>query len=136
MMALSEEKLRKVVNMLSDPMQAHAAAHRLASEAKERGVLVADLIAELLTPPPMATPSYVAPTFSDVSTGRRVDRDTYGLQAFILHETGKAWLVEAPNGEDQAWLPKSECDHHGEDPMGRAILTVPMWLARKKGFLS
>jgi hypothetical protein len=129
MMALTGDKLRKVVNMLSEPLQAHAAAHLLSVEAKERGVLVADLIADALAPPPMATPS-----FSDVATGRRVNRETYGLQSFIFHQTAKAWLVETPDGADQIWLPKSECEHHGEDALGRAIFTVPMWLARKKGF--
>ena len=132
-MALTGDKLRKVVNMLSEPLQAHAAAHLLSVEAKERGVLVADLIADVLAPPPMAT-SAVAPTFSDVATGRRVNRETYGLQSFIFRETTKAWLVETPDGADQVWLPKSECEHHGEDSVGRAILVVPMWLARKKGF--
>jgi hypothetical protein len=141
MMALTDEKLRKVVNMLSDPMQAHAAAHRLASEAKERGVLVSDLITELLAPPSIATPTPppVAPTFSDVSsmvsTGRRINHEIYGLQSVIFHQTAKAWLVSSPDDDDErVWLPKSECEHHGQDAEGRAIFIVPMWLARKKGF--
>jgi hypothetical protein len=139
MMALSGDKLRKVVNMLAEPMQAHAAAHLLSVEAKERGVLVADLIAGALAPPPMATPSYAAPSFNDVSEnpyagiGKRINLDHYGLRAFTLHQTPKAWLVEGPSGES-VWLPKSECAHRGEDPEGRTIFIVPMWLARKKGF--
>ena len=43
-MTLSDAELRAVVNLLSDPLQAHAATHVLAEAAKERGVLVAELI--------------------------------------------------------------------------------------------
>lgn len=140
MMALSEEKLRKVVNMLSDPMQAHAAAHRLAEEAKERGVLVADLMAQALGRGPQASssskpPPPEPPRWRDAAMGQRVGRTTYGLQARVKHETDRAWLVEGPDLEDDdVWLPKSQCEYHGEDPDGRGIFIVPMWLARKKGF--
>lgn len=134
-MALSEDKLRKVVNMLGDPMQAHAAAHRLSEEAKERGVLVADLMAQVLGRGPRAAPPPPPPQWNDVTTGRKVSRTNYGLQAFIKKETDKAWLVEGHDLEDDdVWLPKSQCEYHGEDPLGRGIFIVPMWLARKKGF--
>jgi hypothetical protein len=138
-MTLAASKLRKVVNMLGDPLQAHAAAHLLAVEAKERGVLISDLVAEGLAP---STTAPAPPTFTDVDSnnpfagiGKRIDRDHYGLCAFITHETEKAWLVQGPDSDEEVWLPKSQCEHHGEDPGGRAILIVPMWLARKKGFL-
>jgi hypothetical protein len=136
-MTLDSNKLRKIVNMLSDPGSAHVAANLLSVEAKARHILVSDLIAETLGPPPMATPTFTnVRTESDspfAGIGQRIDRDHYGLQSYIRHETPKAWLVERPDGED-VWLPKSQCEHHGEDPDGRAILIVPAWLARKKGF--
>jgi hypothetical protein len=150
---ITDDKLRKVVNLLADPLQAHAAAHILAEAAKERGVLVSDLMGALAAPS-MTTPhnqSY-GPTAYDVddddpfdddygvhdvglprSTGRRINEDSYGLQAFIKHETNKAWLVQTPGGDD-IWLPKSQCQHHGNDAEGRAILILPMWLVRKKAF--
>jgi hypothetical protein len=137
MMSMTDVKLRKVVNLLADPLQAHAAANILAVEAKERGVLVSDLIATMLAPSSMATPTFTnVKAESDnpfAGVGKRINRDHYGLCAFITHETDKAWLVQSPDGED-VWLPKSQCEHHGEDPDGRAILIVPAWLARKKGF--
>jgi hypothetical protein len=43
---LSSPKLRAIVNLLSDPLQAGAAANILAKEAHARGLLVADLISE------------------------------------------------------------------------------------------
>lgn len=140
---LTDDKLRKVVNLLADPLQSHVAAHILREAAKERGVLVADLMSTL-TPPSMATPrsqpSYGP--FDDASTydvslprsiGKRLNEDSYGLQAFIKHETNRAWLVQTPGG-DEIWLPKSQCQHHGNDQEGRAILILPMWLVRKKAF--
>jgi hypothetical protein len=65
-MTISPSKLRAVVNLLADPLQAGAAANILATEAKERGLLVADLIAETTA---AAEPSWqdVAP----VGAGRR-----------------------------------------------------------------
>jgi hypothetical protein len=132
-MPIPDDKLRKVINLLSDPLQAHAAANILATAAKERGVLVSDLMGAL-APPSMTTPRFRRVSDNPFAgEGRRIDRDHYGLQAHISAETDKAWLVEGPDGES-VWLPKSQCEHHGEDPDGRAILIVPMWLARKKGF--
>ena len=148
-MSLSAQKLRGVINLLADPMQAASAAGILAKEAKERGVLVADLIAQATVPTP--TPSAprapdpgaaappAAPTWRDVEPiddggpyVRRIDFEHVGLVAEIIHETDKAWLMETPSG-GEAWLAKSQCQHHGEDPNGRAILVVPRWLARKIG---
>ena len=134
---LTEEKLRKVVNMLGDPMQAHAAAHRLSEEAKERGVLVADLMAQVLGRAPRAAPPRPPdpPRWQSSAQGERISRTNYGLRARVKHETDRAWLVEGPDLEDDdVWLPKSQVEYHGEDPEGNGIFIVPMWLARKKGF--
>ena len=35
----------------------------------------------------------------------------------------------------ETWLPRSQIERHGEDPQGRAIFVIPVWLARRKGFL-
>lgn len=55
-MPLTDAKIRAVANLLSDPLQAHAASSVLAAEAKERGVLIADLIAAALAPAVPAAP--------------------------------------------------------------------------------
>lgn len=137
-MTFSDAKIMAVINLLGDPLQAHAAAHALAQEAKRRKMLVADLVAESLA---QAQPSTApAPKFSDVdddridvAIGKRINFDTYGLRAEILGETNRAWLARAPGG-GEFWLPKSQCQHHGADAVGRAIFIVPAWLWKKKGF--
>ena len=138
-MSLTAAKLRAVVNLLSDSLQAHAAAHVLAEEAKRRGVLVADLVAESLAPTQASAPP--PPKFADVdddrldiAIGKRINFNAYGLRAEILGETARAWRTRTPAG-GESWLPKSQVEHHGEDAVGRAIFIVPAWLWRKKGFL-
>jgi hypothetical protein len=133
-MTLSASKLRAIINLLADPLQAGAAANILANEASERGVLVADLIADTAPPvsaPPTAAEPDTAPAWREVEEDgaytRRIDAQRIGLVADVVSETPKAWRVELPNGE-LAWLAKSQCEHHGEDPKGRAILIVPRWL--------
>ena len=127
-------KLKAVINMLADPLSAPNAANVLAKEAAERKMLVADLIKEGLGVPD-APPSAPLPVF-DVSSpeGRVINTDSYGLQSLVTAQTEKAWLVDSPQG-GETWLPKSQCKAHGVDPFGRTILIVPMWLARKKGFV-
>jgi hypothetical protein len=142
-MTLSATKLRSIVNLLSDPGSAANAAAILAREAKERGLLVADLVAQTMaapapTPSPSPAPS-APPSWQDVedegSGGpyvKRIGPDLFGLVSEILNETDKAWLVEKPDGSE-AWLAKSVVEHHGEDHCGRAILVIPKWLGRKIG---
>ncbi len=132
-MTLTPQKLRAVVNLLADPLQAAAAANILATEAAQRKLLVADLVAEAMSPAP------AAPSWRNVATVdeggpyvRRIDADHVGLVSEIKYSTEKAWLVETPNG-GETWLPKSQCQEHGEDALGRAILVVPKWLARRAG---
>jgi hypothetical protein len=146
-MSLTAAKLRLTINQLANPGTAHAAAHVLAEEAKRRGKLVADLVAESLAPtktsaPPLTAP---APSFSDVvvdsdddridvAIGKRINLNAYGLRAEVLGETEKAWLTRTPAG-GETWLPRSQVEAHGEDAVGRTIFVLPSWLARKKGFL-
>lgn len=132
-MTLTSAKLRSVVNMLSDPLSVGAAANILATEAKERGLLVADLVAEALAPPPAeAAPSWGNVADEDGPYVKRIDALHVGLVAEIVHETEKARLVATPNGSE-VWLPKSQCEDHGEDSIGRTILILPKWLARRAG---
>jgi hypothetical protein len=143
-MALSDARLRSIVNQLADPGTAHVAAHILRREAAERRVLIDDLVAIALAPPAPATPTAraaSAPAFSvvdddrlETSIGKRINSAAYGLRSEILAETDKAWLARTPNGAE-AWLPKSQVELHGSDPSGRAILILPLWLARKRGLL-
>jgi hypothetical protein len=140
----SPAKLRAIVNLLADPLQASAAAHALTQEANRRRVLVADLVAEATVPAPSSPPitpdpaPSTAPTWQDTSPidgptiVRRINADYVGLIARILHETEKAWLITTPAGKE-AWLPKRPCQYHGDNGGGRAILIVPTWLAGRKG---
>jgi hypothetical protein len=136
-MSLTDKQLRSVVNMLSDSGSAANAAGILAREAKARGVLVADLMAESLTPIQASAPP--PPRFSDVdddhlgvAIGKRINFNCYGLRTEVLGETERAWLTRTPGG-GETWLPKSQVEHHGEDLAGRTIFIIPSWLWRKKG---
>jgi hypothetical protein len=142
---LSAKQLRGVVNLLADPLQAASAAGILAKEARERGVLVADLIAQTTAPTPIpsqapepAAPP-TAPAWQDVTPidgggpyARRIDIDHVGLVSEVIAETEKAWLVETPAGAE-AWLAKSQCQNHGQDHRGRVIFVLPRWLGRRIG---
>jgi hypothetical protein len=123
-----------VMNLLADPLQAAAAANILSAEAAQRGVLVADLIAETLAPEPTAAPVWqdVEPIDDGGFVARRIDAGRVGVLAEVIRETDKAWLIEDAHGND-VWLAKKPCEHHGEDPRGRAILIVPKWLAKRVG---
>jgi hypothetical protein len=147
-MTLSTQKLVAIVNLLSDPGSAANAASILASEAKERELLFADLIAQAtngpLTAPrqPDARPAarQTEPGFADIGDGyvddrpyvRRIDSESVGLVSEIIAENTKDWRVELPSGT-AIWFAKSVVDHHGEGSQGRSIFTVPCWLARKAG---
>jgi hypothetical protein len=122
--------------MLADERQAPVALNMLRAEAEERRVLVSDLLASL-TPPTLPGPeSESDPTDSlDIAIGKRLDHRSYGLRSEIVHETDKAFKVRSPIGGPDCWLPKSQCEYHGEDSVGRAIMIVPTWLARKHGFV-
>jgi hypothetical protein len=147
-MTLTVKQLRSVANMLSDPGSAANAAGILAKEAQARGVLIADLIAQALAPTPSSAPPpaesaapSTAPSWRDVEPiddgaayMHRIGANHVGLVGFVVAETDKAWRVETPNAEP-AWLPKSQCEHHGEDTYGRTILIVPVWLARRARLL-
>jgi hypothetical protein len=139
--SLTAAKLRAIVNLLGDPLQAHAAAHVLAEEAKRRGKLVSDLIEESLAaargsapPPPRFSDIEADSDRIDVAIGKKINLNVFGLRAEVLGETAKAWLARTPAG-GETWLPRSQVKHHGEDPAGRTIFVLPSWLARKKGFL-
>jgi hypothetical protein len=139
-MPRTNDQLRKIVNMLSDERQAPVALNILRAEAEERRVLVSDLMASLATPQPEPQPQHAseppASTDSiDITVGRKINHAAYGLRSEIRRETEKAWLVASPVGGPEIWLPKSQVEFHGEDPIGRAIFIVPMWLARTKGFV-
>jgi hypothetical protein len=109
-MTLSTQKLVGVINLLSDPLLAANAAGILAREARERGLLVADLIAQTTaaapaySPPP---PPSTAPSFRDVESVddggpyvKRIDHDHIGLVCWIIAEGPKAWCSQKPDGEE------------------------------------
>jgi hypothetical protein len=143
-MTLTADKLRAVVNLLSDPLQAHAAAAVLAREAEERKVLVADLIAQTLAPveaPPTAPVE--PPRWRDVDVApdrgpyvKRIDSGRFGLVGVVARKSARAWLVEVPPGGKFQWLPKSRCELRGEDVSGRGIFVVPSWLASRIGLVA
>jgi hypothetical protein len=138
---LTARKLRGVINLLSDPLQAGAAVNILAQEAQRRRMLVPDLIAEVagLASMSMSVESAApeAPTpwreaGEDGAYAKRVDDRRISLVGPVVHETEKAWRIKTPDG-GLAWLAKSQCGHHGEDDRGRTILLVPRWLADRIG---
>jgi hypothetical protein len=45
-----------------------------------------------------------------------------------------ASFSEPPAGSP-IWLPRSQCQDHGEDSGGRTIFVIPNWLARKTGLI-
>jgi hypothetical protein len=139
---LNAAKLRAIVNLLSDLGSAANAAGILAREAKERGPLVADLVAQTMASPSAPSSSASQPTsrasWQDVDPvdadalpyTKRIGVDHVGLVSMILGETDKAWPAGTPDG-GEAWFAKSVVENHGEDPRGRAILVIPRWPARR-----
>lgn len=53
----------------------------------------------------------------------------------VLRETDKAFHVS--DGVREAWLPKSQVEHHKEtDPRKRScVMVMPEWLAKDKGLI-
>jgi hypothetical protein len=49
----------------------------------------------------------------------------------LINETDDAWLVSIDN--EEFWLPKSQCDM--DDPDDPDWVTIPDWLAEKKGLM-
>src|SRR5262249_17361339 len=123
-MPRTSEQLRKIINMLADERQAPVALNMLRAEAKDRDILVVDLLASLAPTAPSPEPELEpVPTDSlDIAIGKRIDHRSYGLRSEIKHETEKAYLVRSPVGGPDVWLPKTQCEYHGEDAVGRAIL--------------
>jgi hypothetical protein len=111
---LTGPKLRAVVNLLSDPLQSHAAANILAEEAKRRSRLVADLLAGALAPAPPTQPAEPAPAFRDVvveddigvSIGTRINAEIYGLRSEIIATTEKAISIPM-RANPKVWPPKN-----------------------------
>ena len=139
-MPRTNEQLRKIVNMLADDRQAPVALDMLRTEAKERRVLVSDLLVSLTAPAvpvPQAQPQPPTPAESirDVVGQILTNPPRYGLKTQILGETDKAWKVRSPIGSLPEWIPKSQAEHRGEDSVGRAIFILTLWIAREKGFI-
>jgi hypothetical protein len=53
----------------------------------------------------------------------------------LLGQTDAAWKVCQDLGEDDVWLPKSQCEMHPPNTKhgSSASFTVPNWLAEEKG---
>jgi hypothetical protein len=93
-------------------------------------------------PPPPQPASSSSPSFRDVDPidegdgpyVKRISADHVGPISEIIAETDKAWCAKTPSG-DEAWFAKSVVEHHGEDSLGRGILIVPRWLAKKTQLL-
>jgi hypothetical protein len=88
-MTLTTAKLRSIVNLLSDPGSAANAAGILAKEAKERGLLVAGLVAQTMAAPaPIPSPAPSPPPSWQVEPYvKRIGPDHIGLVSEILAET-------------------------------------------------
>ena len=54
----------------------------------------------------------------------------------LHHETDKALLVSDNGDEARAkWLPKSQVETNSKTSEGIVDLTMPVWLAKDKGFI-
>jgi hypothetical protein len=120
--------------MLADEQSGLAAMAKRREAAAERRMPVFDLTASVAaSEAPSSAPPSPAPSASiDVAIGQQMTTTPYGLRSEIRYETERAWLMTSPVG-GETWLPKSQCEHHSEDPVSRAIFIIPNWLARKKG---
>lgn len=60
--------------------------------------------------------------------------ETIELDVALVHETNEAWLI-TEDGDNNIWVPKSQCElvigNNGKD----GTLTIPVWLAEKKGLV-
>lgn len=67
------------------------------------------------------------------------DVETRKVCLFFIRETEKARLystVPPERGQTkdtEIWLPRSQIEHTSKDPSGMHIVTIPEWLADKKG---
>ena len=62
--------------------------------------------------------------------------DLTDISCFFHAETGLAVFVSDDGDEDKAvWLPKSEIEIHGSADPRIVDITLPIWLARKKGLI-
>lgn len=52
----------------------------------------------------------------------------------IKFETAKAWLVTS-DGEDEIWLPKSNCELEKNRDGRTWTATIPEWLAMEKNLI-
>ena len=92
-MTFTADKLRAVVNLLSDPLQAHAAAAVLAREAEERKVLVADLIAQTLARSRRRRPRRLGRLDGVTSTLRRIAVPTSSASTPHASAWSAQWLA-------------------------------------------
>jgi hypothetical protein len=125
--------------MLAYEQSALATIAKLREAAAERRMPVFDLIASAAAseapssvPASPALPLLTHPIRSTSRLASRFTTTPDGLRSEIRYETERAWLMTSPVG-GETWLPKSQCEHHCEDPVSRAIFIIPNWLARKKG---
>ena len=125
-------KLARVVNMLADEGQAHAAAHIIAAAAKEAEMLVADYLAAHL--------KAKAAKLAGDSDWDDAPGDWIIVEVYVVAVTEKAVLVFHDPHDDQHWLPKTQIKLAMDDWRSlRAGVTVTMkmsrWIAAKKDIL-
>ena len=56
------------------------------------------------------------------------DYDRVEIEASIIRETEKAWLLD--DGSRQSWVPKSQYEDNGD-----GTFTLPQWLAERCEFV-
>lgn len=56
------------------------------------------------------------------------------VEGYVLMKTGKAILFKREDDEQGVWLPLSKIGLLESDRGGRAVVLLPQWLAKEKGF--
>ena len=67
--------------------------------------------------------------------GPRFPNAWYAYPVQIQHQTKKAYLIQRTDtSEDPSWVPKSKTNFMSREDTNTGVITIPGWLAHKKGW--
>lgn len=61
--------------------------------------------------------------------------DLVDLEVQFRHQTSEALLIALDEDSEGIWLPKSQCSFEPTSKAGIIEITLPRWLAEKKGLV-
>jgi hypothetical protein len=64
----------------------------------------------------------------------QIDQETVEIECIVKRQTEKAIFIETED-EIEDWVPKSQIQDWDENDSRPSSILIPMWLAKKKGFL-